>query len=116
MQVQYLSPLSNFEVEINSLFSNEYLTSFFKKLCDPIQSRMWRLRKAKNARSNAEDFLRISFYSKITGRSIRSANERLNKNYSLHKKGNQKIHIDGRKKREIPHQTDVNNFLQKVGL
>ena len=68
---------------------------------------MWRLRKSKNGRSNAEDFLWVFFYPKITGRSIRNANEKLNKNYSLHKKGNQKIYPDGRKKREIPHQTDV---------
>ncbi len=76
---------------------------------------MWRLRKAKNARYNAEDFLRVFFYSEITERSIRSASERLNNYLFLHKKGNRKIYADGRKKREIPHQTDINRFLRRVG-
>jgi hypothetical protein len=92
------------------------MLAFFKKFCDAIQSRMWRLRKAKNARYNTEDFLRVFFYSEITGRSIRNASERLNKYFSLHKKGKRKIYADGRKKREIPHQTDVNKFLRKVPL
>jgi len=77
---------------------------------------MWRLSNAKNARYSAEDFLRVFFYSEITGRSIRSASERLNKYFVLHKKGKPKIYADGRKKREIPHQTDVNRFLRKIKL
>ena len=116
MNINYLSPLSDLDDELKPLFSNEYMLAFFKKFCDAIQSRMWRLRKAKNARYEAEDFLRVFFYSEITGRSIRSASERLNKYISLHKKGKRKIYADGRKKREIPHQTDINKFLRKVGL
>jgi hypothetical protein len=116
MNINYLSPLSDLDDELKPLFSNEYMLAFFKKFCDAIQSRMWRLRKAKNARYEAEDFLRVFFYSEITGRSIRSASERLNKYFSLHKKGKRKIYADGRKKREIPHQTDVNKFLRKVEL
>ena len=116
MKVHYISPLSSLEVELIPLFSNEYMLAFFKKFCDAIQSRMWRLRKAKNARYNAEDFLRVFFYSEITGRSIRNASERLNKYFAFHKKGRRKIYADGRKQREIPHQTDVNKFLRKVGL
>lgn len=116
MNITYLSPLSDLEDELKPLFSNEYMLAFFKKFCDAIQSRMWRLRKAKNAKYNADDFLRVFFYSEITGRSIRSASERLNKYFSLHKKGRRKIYTDGRKKREMPHQTEVNKFLRKVGL
>ena len=116
MQIQYISPLSDLEAELIPLFSNENMLAFFKKFCDTIQSRMWRLRKARNARYSAEDFLRVFFYSEITGRSIRSASDRLNKYFLLHKKGKQKIYADGRKKREIPHQTDVNRFLRRIKL
>ena len=69
MQIKYLSPLSDLEAELKPLFSNEYMLAFFKKFCDVIQSRMWRVKKAKNARYEAEDFLRVFFYSEITGHS-----------------------------------------------
>lgn len=116
MNVQYISPLSNLEVELRPLFSNEYILAFFKKFCDAIQSRMWSLKRGKNARYKAEDFLRVFFYSEITGRSVRSASERLNRYFISKKRGKQKIYTNGRKKREIPHQTDVNRFLRKIGL
>ena len=116
MNVQYISPLSDLEVELKPLFSNENMLAFFKKFCDAIQSRMWRFKKGKNARYNASDFLRVFFYSEITGRSIRSASERLNRFYLRKKKGKRKIYADGRKKREIPHQTDINKYLRKIGL
>ena len=116
MNVQYISPLSDLEAELRPLFSNEYMMTFFKKFCDAIQSRMWRLRKAKNARYGAEDFLRVFFYSKITGRSIRSASERLNRYFLLKRRGRQTIYADGRKKREVPHQTDINSFIRRIGL
>ncbi len=74
-----LSPLSDLEAELKPLFSNEYVLAFFKKFCDAIQSLMWGFKKVKNARYNVEDFLRVFFYSKITGRSIGTASERLNK-------------------------------------
>ena len=116
MPLYKLSPLSDLEAELKPLISNEYMLAFFKKFCDAIQSRMWRLRKAKNARYNAEDFLRVFFYSEITGRSIRSASERLNRFALLKKKGKRKIYVDGRKKREVPHQTDVNKFLRRIKI
>ena len=116
MQIQYLSPLSDLEAELKPLFSNEYMLAFFKKFCEAIQSRLRRFKKAKNARYDAGDFLRVFFYSEITGRSIRSASERLNKYFLRKKKGRQKIYADKRKKREIPHQTDVNKFLRRIGL
>jgi hypothetical protein len=116
MDIQYLSPLSDLKDEQRPFFSNEYMLAFFKKFCDAIQSRMWRFKKAKNARYDVRDFLRIFFYSEITGRSIRSASERLNKWFLRKRKGKQKTYADGRKKREVPHQTDVNKFLRKIGL
>jgi len=116
MNVQYISPLSDLEAELKPLFSNEYMLAFFKKFCDAIQSRMWSLKRGKNARYNAEDFLRVFFYSEITGRSIRSASERLNRYFWGKKKGKRKMYASGRKKREVPHQTDVNKFLRKIGL
>ena len=116
MPIQNISPLSNLEAELKPLFSNQYMLAFFKKFCNPIQSRMWRFKKAKNAKYEAGDFLRVFFYSEITGRSIRSASERLNRYFLSKKKGKRKFYADGRKKREIPHQTDVNKYLRKIGL
>ena len=116
MPIQNISPLSNLEAELKPLFSNQYMLAFFKKFCKAIQSRMWRFKKAKNAKYVAVDFLRVFFYSEITGRSIRSASERLNRYYLSKKKGKRKFYADGRKKREIPHQTDVNKYLRKIGL
>jgi len=116
MQIQYLSPLSDLKAELKPLFSNEYMLAFFKKFCQAIKSRMWRDKKGKNARYDAEDFLRVFFYSEITGRSIDSASERLNRYFLSKKRGRRKIYADGRHQREIPHQTDVNKYLRKVGL
>ncbi len=116
MPIQNISPLSNLEAELKPLFSNQYMLAFFKKFCNTIQSRMWRFKKAKNAKYEAGDFLRVFFYSEITGRSIRSASERLNRYFLSKKKGKRKFYADGRKKREIPHQTDVNKYLRKIGL
>ena len=116
MRIKYLSPLSDLEAELKPLFSNEYMLTFFKYFCDEIESQMWWWRKAKNARYDAEDFLRVFFYSEITGRSIDSASERLNKYFLNKKKGKQKKCADGRKKREVPHQTEVNKLLRRIGL
>lgn len=116
MNVKYLSPLSELEDELRPLFSNEYMLTFFKKFCDAIKSRMWGYKKGKNATYDAEDFLRVFFYSEITGRSTGSASERLNKYFLSKKKGRQKKYADGRYKREVPHQTDVNKFLRRIGL
>ena len=77
MKIKYISPLSDLKAEIKPLFSNEYMLAFFKKFCDAIKSTTWGFKKAKNARYDAEDFLRAFFYSELTGRSIDSASERL---------------------------------------
>ncbi len=116
MRIQYLSPLSDLEAELKPLFSNEYMLAFFKNFCDSIESQMWGCKKAKNARYDAEDFLRVFFYSEMTGRSIDSASERLNKYILNKKKGKQKKYADARSKREVPHQTEVNKLLRRIGL
>ena len=40
----------------------------------------------------------------------------LNAYYFSHKKGRRRIFADGRKKRLIPHQTEVNKYLRRIGL
>ena len=116
MNIIYPSLLSDIEAELKPLFSNEYMLAFFIKFCEEIKTRMWGFKKANNAKYDANDFLRVFFYSEITGRSIRNASERLNK-YFLHKqKGKRKIYADGRKERAVPHQTDVNEVLRLIGL
>jgi len=92
------------------------MLTFFNKFCNIIKSRMWGYIKRKNARYNAKDFLKVFFYSELTGRSIGSASERLNRYFLSRKRGKQKMYADGRKKREIPHQTGVNKFLRCIGL
>lgn len=77
---------------------------------------MWGCKTGKNARYNAEDFLRIFFFSEITGRSIESASEKLNRYFLSKKRGKRKKYADGRNKRDIPHQTGVNKFLRGIGL
>jgi len=114
--INNLSPLSNLKAELRPLFSNGYMLAFFKKFCDAIKSRMWGCKTGKNARYDAEAFLKVFFYSEITGRSIESASERLNKYFLIKKRGRRKKYADGRNKREVPHQTGVNKFLRGIGL
>ena len=64
MRVQKISPISVEKVGVKSLLSDEYMLAFFKKFCDEIKSQMWGWKKAKNARYNAEDFLRVFFIPK----------------------------------------------------
>jgi hypothetical protein len=49
-------------------------------------------------------------------RSIHDTSERLNEYYLSHKRGRPKIFADGRRKRLIPHQTEVNKYLRKIGF
>ena len=116
MTINYLSPNSYLNAEQIPLFSNEYMLAFFKKFCDVIKSRMWGYKKRKNARYDPEDFLKVFFYSEITGRSIGSASETLNRYFLSKKRGRQKKFADGRNKREVPHQTGVNKFLRGISL
>ena len=109
--------LSSIEkVGVKSLLSDEYMLAFFKKFCDEINSRMWRFKRAKNARYRDMDFLKVFFFSEIIGRSIHETSEMLNAHVLNHQKGKRKIFADGRRKRFIPHQTEVNKYLRQIGL
>ena len=101
---------------IKSLLSNHNMLSFFKKFCDAIISRKWHFKKAKNSRYEDLDFLRVFFYSEIMGRSIHNTSELLNGYFLSKKRGRRKIFADGRKKRLVPHQTEVNKYLRKISL
>jgi len=109
-------PNFNNELGIKSLLSNDNILAFFKKFCNEISSRTWKFKRAKNSRYEIKDFLEVFFFSEIIGRSIHDASEMLNKHYLCQRKGRQKIFSDGRKKRLIPHQTEVNKWLRRIGM
>jgi len=116
MLASNIFPYSLVNSGLKSLLSNHNMLSFFKKFCDAITSRMWVLKKRKNSRYKASDFLKVFFFSEIIGRSIHDTSEMLNAYLFGHKKGRRKIYADGRKRRLIPHQTEVNKYLRKIGL
>jgi len=116
MTVQNIFPNSRLNLGIKPLLSNHYMLSFFKKFCDEVKSRMWRVKKARNARYEKEDFLKVFFFSEIIGRSIYDTSEILNEYFLSKKRGKRKIFVDGRKRREIPHQTEINKFLRQIGF
>ncbi len=116
MLLNEISPISVQRLGVKSLLSNEYMLSFFKKFCDAIISRMWKFKRAKNAKYEDIDFLKVFFFSEVIGRSIHDTSEMLNEYILSRRKGRRKIFADGRKKREIPHQTEVNKYLRKIGL
>lgn len=101
---------------IKSLLSNHNMLAFFKKFCDAITSRMWKFKRAKNSRYEDVDFLKVFFFSEIIGRSIHDTSEALNEYILSNRRGRRKTFADGRKKRMIPHQTEVNKYLRKIGL
>jgi len=115
-------PSSNilpFSVEtfgIKSLLSNHYMLAFFKKFCDATDSRTWSFKRARHARYEDHDFLRVFFFSEILGRSIHDTSEMLNEHLLKSRKGRRKSFVDGRRRRIIPHQTEVNKYLRKFGL
>ena len=116
MRLLKISPIPLSGLGIKSLLSNDNMLAFFKKFCDAITSRMWNFKRAKNSRYKDSDFLKVFFFSEIMGRSIHDASEMLNEYNLSHKRGRRKIFADGRKKRLIPHQTEVNKYLRKIGL
>lgn len=116
MSVQKIFPNSFLNSGIKSLLSNHNMPTFFKKFCNAITSRTWRLKTGKNARYDDIDFLKVFFFSEIIGRSIHYTSEMLNDYFLNKRKGRRKIFTDGRKKREVPHQTEVNKYLRKIGL
>ena len=116
MPVQEIFPASIQKVGIKSLLSNVNILSFYKKFCDAIITRTWQFKKAKNSRYGDSDFLKVFFFSEIIGRSIHDTSEQLNAYILSHKKGRRKIFSDGRKKRYVPHQTEVNKYLRRIGM
>jgi len=116
MPPRNIFPYSIKKSGLKSLLSNHNMLSFFNKFCDAIISRMWRFKRAKNSRYEDIDFLEVFFYSEILSRSIHDTSEILNEYHLSHKRGRRKIFADGRRKRLIPHQTEVNKYLRKIGL
>jgi hypothetical protein len=116
MLASNISPYSVKNSGIKSLLSNHNMLSFYKKFCDAITSRMWKFKRAKNARYSDSDFLKVFFFSEMLGRSIHDTSEMLNAYYLSHKKGRRRIFADGRQRREIPHQTEVNKYLRQISL
>ncbi len=116
MVVNNILPNSFLNLGVKSLLSNHYMLAFFKKFCTATSSRMWKSKKVRNSRYGDIDFLRVFFYSEILGRSIHDTSELLNEHMLRSRKGRRKIFADGRKKRVIPHQTEVNKYIRKIGL
>ena len=116
MQLQKISPNSFKRLGVKPLLSDEYMLAFFKKFCDAITSRIWRFKKPRNWKYTDIDFLKVFFFSEIIGRSIHDTSELLNEHFLDHKRGRRKIITDGRRRRMIPHQTEVNKYLRKIGL
>jgi len=116
MRVQKISPNPLSGMGIKPLLSNHNMLTFFKKFCTAITSRMWKFKRAKNSRYEDFDFLKVFFFSEIMGRSIHDTSEMLNEYHLSHKRGRRKIFADGRRKRFIPHQTEVNKYLRKIGI
>ena len=116
MRVNKLYPNPLYGLGIKSLLSNQYMLSFFKKFCDAITSRLWKYKKPKNTRYKDLDFLKVFFFSELLGRSIHNTSEMLNEHILRSRRGRRKMFADGRKRRMIPHQTEVNKFLRKIGL
>lgn len=101
---------------IKPLLSNHNMLSFFKKFCDEVTSRTWRFKKGKNSRYEEEAFLKVFFFSELLGRSIHDTSELFNAHLMSHRRGRPKIFADGRRKRAIPHQTEVNKYLRKISF
>ena len=116
MRLNQIFPDSYLRLGIKSLLSDEYMLSFFKKFCDSITSRFWKYKKPRNWKYNDIDFLKVFFFSEIIGRSIHDTSEMLNEHLLRSKRGRQKIFMDGRRRRMVPHQTEVNKYLRKIGL
>ena len=116
MRIQKTFPNPLLNLGIKSLLSNDSILTFFKKFCDAITSRMWKFKRARNSRYEDIDFLKVFFFSEMIGRSIHDTSELLNEYLLSNKRGRRKRFSDGRKKRLIPHQTEVNKYLRKIGL
>lgn len=116
MRVNKISLTSVEKVGVESLLSEEYMGAFFKKFCDAVTSRIWKYKKPKNWKYTDIDFLKVFFFSEIFGRSIHDTSEKLNEHFLSQKRGRRRTFTDGRHRRMVPHQTEVNKYLRKIGL
>ena len=116
MRLHNIDPHPFLDLGIKSLLSNQYMLAFFKKFSNAIISRMWKFKRAKNARYEDIDYLKVFFFSEIIGRSIHDTSEMLNEYILSQRRGRRKTYADGRKKRFVPHQTEVNKYLRKISL
>ena len=101
-------------LELNHFFPTIICSHFLKSFA--VVSRTWKFKRAKNARYKDENFLKVFFFSEIIGRSIHNTSEMLNEYLLKNKKGRRKLFSDGRRKRVIPHQTEVNKYLHRIGF
>ncbi len=116
MELNKIFPTPFLDIGIKSLLSNDNMLTFFKKFCNAITSRIWKYKKPRNWKYTDIDFLKVFFFSEIMGRSIHDSSEMLNEYLLSQKKGRRKIFTDGRRRRMLPHQTEVNKYLRKIGL
>jgi hypothetical protein len=116
MPASKIFPKSFLNLGIKSLLSNDNMLAFFKKFCDAVTSRIWKFKKPRNYKYCDIDFLRVFFFSEIIGRSIHDTSEMLNEHLLDGRRGRRKIFTDGRKWRMIPHQTEVNKYLRRIGI
>ena len=116
MKVYEISPNPFRDFGIKPLLSNDNMLTFFKKFCDAITSRIWKYKKPKNWKYADIEFLKVFFFSEIMGRSIHDSSEMLNEHLLSQKRGQRNPLTDGRRRRMIPHQTEVNKYLRKIGL
>jgi len=116
MSINKIFPSSFLNFGVKSLLSDEYMLAFFKKFCTAITSRIWKYKKPRNWKYTDIDFLKVFFFSEIMGRSIHDTSEMLNEHLLGHKRGRRKMFTDGRRRRMIPHQTEVNKYLRKIGI
>lgn len=114
IQEIFSNPFLN--VGIKPLLSNDSMLTFFKKFCDAITSRIWKYKKPRDWKYTDIDFLKVFFFSEVMGRSIHDCSEMLNEYLLSQKRGRRRIFTDGRRSRMIPHQTEVNKYLRKIGL
>ena len=101
---------------IEPLLSNHYMLAFFKKFCEAVTSRIWKYKKPRNYKYSDVDFLKVFFFSEIIGRSIHDTSEMLNEHLMSVRRGRRRTFTDGRRQRMVPHQTEVNKFLRRIGL
>jgi len=101
---------------IKALLSDEYMLACFKKFRDAVVSQISYFKRAKNRIHEDSAFLKVFFFSEMSGRSIHETSEALNEYLKRCRRGKVKSFSDGRKRRMIPHQTSVNKFLRKISL